>query len=79
MSSEDQQFSGRRPALTNSEWNAKLVLDEVLKHGNYAVFPGFKLSNVIYTHEIRNEVMEQGLRGEKRSRNWRRTPRWCLL
>src|SRR2546429_8322884 len=26
-------------------------------------------------HEIRNEVMEQGLGGEKWSRNWRRTPR----
>ena len=28
-----------------------------------------------HPHEIRNEVMEQGLGGEKWSRNWRRTPR----
>jgi hypothetical protein len=42
------QPSWRRPVLTDSEWNAKLVLEEVFQHGDYAVFPGFKLSTIIY-------------------------------
>lgn len=48
MTTGDKQSSWRRPALTDSEWNAKLVLDEVFQHGDYAVFPGFKLSTIIY-------------------------------
>src|SRR5579859_5378679 len=48
MNAEDKQPSWRRPALTDSEWNAKLVLDKVFQHGNYIVFPGFKLSTIIH-------------------------------
>lgn len=48
MSAEDQQPSWRRPALSDSEWKAKLVLEEVFEHGKYVVLPGFKLSMVIH-------------------------------
>ena len=48
MNSQNRQSSWRRLALTNSEWDAKLVLDEVFQHDEYVVFPGFKLSTVIY-------------------------------
>jgi hypothetical protein len=48
MTAEDNtQLSWRRPALTDAEWNAKLVLDKVFQHANYVVFPGFKLSTII--------------------------------
>src|SRR2546421_11601465 len=47
MITEDKQPSWRKPILTASEWNAKLVLDEVFQHGSYVVFPGFKLSTII--------------------------------
>ncbi len=48
MTVEDKHHLWRRTALSESEWNAKLVLDEVFQHGNYVVFLGFKLSIVIY-------------------------------